>query len=756
MKLKHIFVLTLSITITLITACNKNEPTNSALKNEAGIKIQQIDTEPLPNPYSSRAPIELKKEEMGVPPDLPPDHSSILTVHHQELDKEESRYDNEVLPDISVDSYESYGIIPGKIQLVFKNGMQVKIGKSETNKILLEEDGLSTSKEFKQIVEAYKVIDGYDLAKGMTQSELTESERRVKNTFKGYIPERSAIQNYTFPNSTNLIALIKKLRALSSIYSANLSYKISPAYTKYQISSISNNASPASVGSTPNDAGFSSYTESTDWWWYNRHKFFLAWAQYSTTMPTIAVIDTGFDTDPAAYDMPNYTGAMRIVFCSAVGVSNCIDVTPGNAAVQEPSGNSLTTVSHGALVSEITGAPSNNSQYFAGGAPNAPIMPIRVMIPNGTAGCTSSEGCMSEENIATAIRYAASQSSVDVINLSLEAGGGDCPVSTASNIIRTEIQSAIAAGKIVVAAAGNNLKSLPYHVPFDATNDSSCALQNATGGEIIVGGLSNDTSISPNRTKGWNNGLGAGTGNGSNYDRYQLYGSTQAIAYVTISAAADNVRVPTYNPNIYGGYRSVDSMGGTSLATPMVSAVAGMMKKSGQAASPAITYTPAQIKSLLVGTADVSRYTVGTTNNTAETSYLGYLLPYLSTPRMIGAYSLNALNAILVAKNLTSYQVIVRMHNIDDSSRATVNSNWASDFGEAYGRDVLWGLNGLASGNKVNFRLYNSSGATTHGYTVFRSNQTSMMDSVGVSGVAGQDYNAVKPVGYGSYVDYTY
>jgi hypothetical protein len=124
--------------------------------------------------------------------------------------------------------------------------------------------------------------------------------------------------------------------------------------------------------------------------------------------------------------------------------------------------------------------------------------------------------------------------------------------------------------------------------------------------------------------------------------------------------------------------------------------------------------------------------------------------------KMIGAYSLNALDAIMVAKRLSSYQAVVRIHNIDDSLRATVNNDWNFYMYDGFGQDALWGLNGLSSGNTINFRLYNTGGGIAHGYTVFRSKQTSFINAAGVSGVAGEDLGATKPVGWSTYVDYPF
>jgi hypothetical protein len=760
--LKHSAHFLLAVTITL-AACSKTETSQTNPSNINGLKTQSLQ-EQAPEAKRSASPIPIKDEELEDPPEFPLDKSSILNGRHKELEKEELGYNNGPLPELSVDSYDEHGIVPGQVQLVFKNGQQVKISRSDAHNILIENDGLASTKAFKDILDNFKVVDGYDLGQGMAPSEIEAEKKRLENHYKGYIPSRSAIQNYTFPKNTDLVSLIKKLRSLSSIHSANFAFKVKRTYTKYQLSSISNNGTGyVSTGSPPYDTLFLIQPESSSWWWYNRHKIFLAWYQFTAAMPTIAIIDSGFDTDPSAFDLPNYTGAVSITNCSAVGLSNCSDVAYGNAAVQEPTGNTVSVNSHGAMVAAVAGAPKDNNLHMAGVAPGAPIMPIRVMVPYGEPGCTDpatdQAGCLNENAIATGIRYATAQSSVDVINLSL--GIGDCPASLGSNVIRTEIAAAITAGKIVVASAGNIRKNLQpglsggFGQPFDPANDAACGFPNLSAGEIIVGGLEDDTSQStpttsyPPRTQGWDDGSGLG----SNYDRYYVHTYFPAPSFISLAAAAKNIFVPKYNPNT--GYRTEGLEDGTSFASPMVAAVAGMMKKAGQAASPSVTYTPAQIKSILIGTADISRYSIATTNSSAETRFLGPT-PGNNSPTMLGALSLNALNAIVVAKKLSSYQAIVRIHNIDDSLRATVNNDWNFYMYDGFGQDALWGLGGLSSGNKINFRLYNTGGGISYGYTVFRSSQLSDFTASGVSGISGADYNATKGLGWWAYYDYTY
>lgn len=94
---------------------------------------------------------------------------------------------------------------------------------------------------------------------------------------------------------------------------------------------------------------------------------------------------------------------------------------------------------HGCSVSGIIAANTNNGVGIAGVAPNAQIMPLRVL---------DSVGAGSYSNVASAIVYAADHDA-QVINLSL---GGASSSTTLENAVNYAIFKSV----IVVAAAGNN------------------------------------------------------------------------------------------------------------------------------------------------------------------------------------------------------------------------------------------------------------------------------------------------------------
>jgi subtilisin family serine protease len=100
---------------------------------------------------------------------------------------------------------------------------------------------------------------------------------------------------------------------------------------------------------------------------------------------------------------------------------------------------------HGTHVLGIVGAASGNGVGVESVAPGATLMPIRVL---------GDDGGGSIDDVARGVDYARTHGA-DVINLSL---GSDVPLIGAAggDALDTAIRRAIAAGIVVVAAAGNN------------------------------------------------------------------------------------------------------------------------------------------------------------------------------------------------------------------------------------------------------------------------------------------------------------
>ncbi len=144
-----------------------------------------------------------------------------------------------------------------------------------------------------------------------------------------------------------------------------------------------------------------------------------AWGQLPADAPkvTVAVIDSGI-----CASNPDLAG--RII--------DGWDFLESDAVPQDDFG-------HGCEVSGVIAANMNDGIGIVGVAPNAQIMPLRVL---------NAQGVGSYSDVAAAIVYAADHNA-QVINLSL---GGSSPSSTLENAVNY----AISKGVIVVAAAGNN------------------------------------------------------------------------------------------------------------------------------------------------------------------------------------------------------------------------------------------------------------------------------------------------------------
>jgi len=194
---------------------------------------------------------------------------------------------------------------------------------------------------------------------------------------------------------------------------------------------------------------------------------------------------------------------------------------------------------HGTHIAGAIAAERNNFG-ITGVAPNAKIMPVRVL---------SAFGSGEPNNVAAGIRYAA-DNGANVINLSL---GNEFVPST---VVNNAIQYANNKGSVVVMAAGNSGVDQP---DYPARNADRLGI---AVGSIDINGRMADTS---NRA-----------------------GST-ALDYLV----APGVDIYSTTP-----YSTYDTLTGTSMATPQVAGVAALVLN----ANP--TLTPAQVENILTTTAN--------------------------------------------------------------------------------------------------------------------------------------------------------
>jgi type VII secretion-associated serine protease mycosin len=243
-----------------------------------------------------------------------------------------------------------------------------------------------------------------------------------------------------------------------------------------------------------------------------------------------ALDETSFE---AAWPLTNGAGAVVAVVDTGVQANHedlVGTVLPGWDAVTNRPGATTDPNGHGTHVAGVIAAAAGNGKGIAGAAPGLRILPVRVLGANG-----SGSGADVLEGIIWAADHGA-----DVINLSLGGGGEDSTYAAA-------IGYAVDKGAVVVAAAGN-----------EALEGNTPSYPGADPGAIAVAA----TTRSGTRASF------------SNYGSYvDLAGPGSAI-YSTIPS----------------GYAS---WSGTSMATPYVSAAAGLL------AARHPDFSPTQIREFL-------------------------------------------------------------------------------------------------------------------------------------------------------------
>jgi thermitase len=187
---------------------------------------------------------------------------------------------------------------------------------------------------------------------------------------------------------------------------------------------------------------------------------------------------------------------------------------------------------HGTHCAGIAAAVTNNARGIAGMAPNATIYAVRVLNNSGSG---------TLDDVANGIIHAA-DSGADVISLSLGASVG-------ATTLKNAVDYAWSRGVVVVAAAGNSGTSLPSYPAY----------------------YSNAIAV-------------AATDRNDNKAYFSNYGS-----WVDVAAPGVDI-YSTYTGSSYA------SLSGTSMATPHVAGLAGLLDAQGRSAS--------EIRAAIENTAD--------------------------------------------------------------------------------------------------------------------------------------------------------
>jgi hypothetical protein len=668
------------------------------------------------------APSSAPKDNVDIPKSPPSNLEKPSPTIPQKKKRVVSYTDTPVITDESA-------IVPGMIEVVYKNSSNIKIDKS-SEKVSILSNNKTDSGLVASVLQKFGVKSAEDIVpKGMSESEMMKEHRIASSKLDGELPYRTSIHTYHFAKDADVKKISKALAQLPFVSSAHPVLELNTSASFTHLGRVNQSSS----GTNPGTGHFNE-TES-NWWWFNAQKIFQGWDVYGDTpKTTIAVIDTGFDMTANAKDKPNYQQAFSVTGCGG-NINNC-NVNFGSNAVQETqSPANQVTFSHGTYVATIAASPLNNGEGLSGIAPGAKIIPIKAERTYTMDG-TLEKAAFDRAAVQKSINEAANYSNVDAINLSISADNV-CPSVYVSHSLRAETEYATSVkDKVVVWAAGNkrrNIDGCSYDIAPPSYVDYS-------GGSIIVGGSTKDSVHS--RVKGWDDS----SSQGSNYNTSNHNGKV-----VHMTAAGNNLhRTPYYDPSDgTSGYLGASyNLRGTSMAAPMVAAAAGMMRRI--SSSNGGSLTAAKTKNLLINSSDYMRYTPGHSSGD-ETRFTGEDLENQVDANMVGMRTLNLFSALTLAKYSHKYQAITRMTNVDDQIYASINWDWPNQqyTVEHYGQNSFFGINGLSSGDLFTFYNYNSvQGGKAYGYQVYKNSELSAERYEGVSGVAGSDNNGSFATGF--------
>ena len=293
-----------------------------------------------------------------------------------------------------------------------------------------------------------------------------------------------------------------------------------------------------------------------------------AWARTrGSGSVVVAVLDTGVrpeHPDLVGRLLPGYDFVSNATVANDGGARDADPADPGDWVTRAEAGVGTFTDCqesasswHGTSTASLVGARTDDNNGMAGAAPGVQVLPVRVL-----GKCYGDSA-----DIQAAMRWAAGISvpgvpanpnPAKVLNLSL--GGSS---STCSAGYQSAVNEVLARGVVIVAAAGNSAGG-PVGSP------ANCA------GVIAVAGLRHAGLKVGFSDLGTQIGIAAPAGNCVNIDG-------TACLYPVLAATNRGTQAPTAS----GWTDSYDITVGTSFASPLVAATAGLMYSLQPALTPA-------------------------------------------------------------------------------------------------------------------------------------------------------------------------
>ncbi|MBI2475243.1 S8 family serine peptidase [Candidatus Uhrbacteria bacterium] len=348
-------------------------------------------------------------------------------------------------------------------------------------------------------------------------------------------------------------------------------------------------------------------------WYLNKIGVSLAWQEtIGSTDVIVAILDAGFDLDHEDLENQYWRNKLEIPNNHKDDDGNgyeddtigwdFVDSDPDPSPVISKEFND-TIISHGTAIAGIIGAETKNGIGIAGINQKISIMPLRIL---------NEKGAGSTYDVRQAIEYAV-KNGAQVINLSFTSDQSDM------NFAKT-IAWAVDQGVVVVSAVGNGDRDVNLKPSYPACYDS---LLNK---EIVIGVAATDKN-----------------------DQKATF-SNFGERCTDLSAPGTNIFSSVYNDasNLLTSTSYGSPWEGTSIAAPMVSAAAALLKS----AFPSLT--PEQIRLSLKLSVDPVK----------ETS--------VEARKRLGSGRLNIANALQAAKVFATGQGIAPVKTNTDHSRSLV------------------------------------------------------------------------------------